>query len=74
VLCFHSASLEQPGLEDAQRSLASGAATLEAVHGVIAGDGTAMRICEVIGKLPSLKGRFGIRFLDLTQPLHPSTS
>jgi hypothetical protein len=28
-----------------------------------------MRICEVIGKLPSLKGRFGIRFLDLTQPL-----
>jgi hypothetical protein len=69
ALCFHSASLEQPGLDDAQRSSASGAATLEAVHGMIAGDSTAMRICEVIGKLPSLKGRFGIRFLDLSQPL-----
>lgn len=67
ALCFHSASLEQPGANGGQA--ASYATTLEPVHGVIAGDSTALRICEVIGKLPSLKGRFGIRFLDLSQPL-----
>jgi hypothetical protein len=67
ALCFHSASLEQPGSGDGRTALH--AAGLEPVHGVIAGDGTALRICEVIGKLPSLKGQLGLRFLDLSQPL-----
>ena len=69
ALCFHSASLAQPGSDSGQTTSASNVVTLEPVHGVIAGGGTAKRICEVIGKLPSLKGRFGLRFLDLAQPL-----
>jgi hypothetical protein len=69
ALCFYSASLEQPGSDSARASLAANPAMLEPVHGVIAGDSTAMRIGEVIGKLPCLKGRFGIRFLDLSKPL-----
>ena len=28
-----------------------------------------MRLCQVISKLPSLQGRFGIRFLDSSRPL-----
>ena len=39
---------------------------------IVAGDITAMRIAEVIGKLPSLRGRFGIRFLDLSLPPAPT--
>jgi hypothetical protein len=69
AICFHSASLGQSGSQGVLTSSGSTATTLEPVHGVIAGDQTAMRICEVIGKLPSLKGKFGIRFLDLSQPL-----
>jgi hypothetical protein len=69
ALCFHSASLEQPGSDSAPASSATSHTELEPVHGVIAGDSTAMRICEVIARLPSLKGRFGIRFLDLSKPL-----
>ena len=67
ALCFHSASLEQPGSDNV--AAASKAAALEPVHGVMAGDITAMRICEVIGKLPSLKGRFGLRYVDVSQPV-----
>jgi hypothetical protein len=69
ALCFHSASLEQTGPDSARTSLAANATASAPVHGLIAGDGTAMRIGEVIGKLPCLKGRFGIRFLDLSKPL-----
>jgi hypothetical protein len=69
ALCFHSATLSGPGSYDAGSSSTHDAAMLEPVHGLIAGDVTAMRICEVIGKLPSLKGRFGIRFLNASQPL-----
>lgn len=69
TLCFHSASLERPGPDGAGATSAAEPAMLEPVHGVIAGDGTAMRMAEVIGKLPSLRGRFGIRFLDLSKPL-----
>lgn len=69
ALCFHSASLEQAGADNARTSSVANPATLEPVHGVIAGDGTARRISEIISKLPCLKGRFGIRFLDLSLPL-----
>jgi Polysaccharide biosynthesis enzyme WcbI len=69
ALCFHSASLEQPGADGAPMSSVANPATLEPVHGVIAGDSTALRISEVISKLPCLKGRFGLRFLDLSKPL-----
>jgi hypothetical protein len=68
TLCFHSASLEQPDAEKRQTPSTPGSAKLEPVHGVIAGDSTARRICEVICKLPSLKGRIGLRFLDLSKP------
>lgn len=67
ALCFHSASLSQQ--DDDQTSVSAHGAALEPVHGVIAGGSTAKQIGEVIGKLPSLKGRFGLRFLDLAQPL-----
>lgn len=67
AICFHSASLTQPALDT--RGIASGRLELEPTHGIIAGDRTARRMCQVIGKLPSLKGRFGMRFLDLSKPL-----
>lgn len=69
ALCFHSASLEQEGSDDTTTSAAAREKRLEPVHGLIAGDGTARQIREVITRLPALKGRFGIRFLDLTMPL-----
>ncbi|HEX4365490.1 MAG TPA: WcbI family polysaccharide biosynthesis putative acetyltransferase [Rhodopila sp.] len=69
ALCFHSASLEQSEPEGTQATVSPDPAVLEPVHGVIAGDSTAMRIYEVISRLPCLKGRFGIRFLDLAKPL-----
>lgn len=67
ALCFHSVTCTRlrsgaPDVSDVGHAIPR-----EAVHGLIAGDATALRICEVIGKLPSLKGRFGLRFLDLTQ-------
>ncbi len=67
ALGFHSASLEQSRPHGSGTSPASEPAALEPIHMMMAGDGTAQRICEVIGKLPSLKGRFGIRFFDLTR-------
>ena len=69
ALCFHSASLEQSGPGGAQTVSAPNSATLEPIHGVIAGDSTAMRISEIVSRLPCLKGRFGVRFLDLSKPM-----
>jgi hypothetical protein len=69
ALCFHSASLEQSEPGGAQIAAAQNQAALEPVHGVIAGDSTAMRIGDIISRLPCLKGRFGIRFLDLSKSL-----
>jgi hypothetical protein len=79
AFCFHSASLvldrsdrpfaDVPLASGGQHAVGQSAAKLEPVHGLIAGDATAQRICEVIGKLPSLKGRLGVRFLDLSRPL-----
>ncbi len=65
AICFHSGTLAGAESDD---TVPSAAPYLDMVHGVIAGDITAMRIAEVIGKLPSLRGRFGIRFLDLSLP------
>jgi len=70
TLCFHSASLERP---DQDGPKPSDAVTLEPVHGVVAGGHTASAICAIISKLPSLKRRFGIRFLDLSKPLEEAT-
>ena len=69
TLCFHSASPERLDQDRSQLASARVLATLEPVHGVVAGGFTALAICEVIGKLPSLRGRFGIHFLDLSKPL-----
>ncbi|MEA2731798.1 MAG: hypothetical protein QOF70_6273 [Acetobacteraceae bacterium] len=69
ALCFHSASLARADFDSGQVSLTADRSGLEPVHGIIAGGSTAMRICEVIGKLPSLRGKFGIRFLDLSHDL-----
>jgi hypothetical protein len=74
TLCFHSASVERSGQDGANPTSASDAATLEPVHGIIAGGHTALAICAVISKLPSLKGRFGIRFLDLSKPLEEAVA
>lgn len=60
--CFHSASLVQAGFEAA-------AGVLEPVHGLIAGSATAQQICQVIGKLRCLKGRWGVRFVDTARRL-----
>jgi hypothetical protein len=68
ALCFHSANLTRTKSDGANPSLAAGAASLEPVHGIIAGGATAMAICQVISKLPSLKGRFGVRYADTSNP------
>ncbi len=59
ALCFSTAALLEAGNRafDAAR---------QAVHGIIAGGLTAKRIAEVIGKLPSLRGRLDVRFIDLS--------
>jgi len=69
ALCFHSASLARATPDNPVASSTSDATGLELVHGVIAGGMVARRLCEVIGKLPALKGKFGLRFLDLSQGL-----
>jgi len=66
AVCFHSANLAQADA-DGPRLSSAFATGLEPVHGIIAGGGVAMRLCQVIGKLQCLKGRFGMRFLDLSQ-------
>jgi Polysaccharide biosynthesis enzyme WcbI len=73
ALCFHSASLARQWSEGSDPSSVSDRVSLEPVHGVIAGGPTARRICEIISKLPALKGRFGMRFLDLSRPLEETT-
>jgi hypothetical protein len=66
ALCFHSASL-RPARSGGTDNLEPRQVTqLEAIHGVIAGDSAARRIGEVISKLPSLRGRFGIHYIDLS--------
>jgi hypothetical protein len=69
ALCFHSASLARQRPEAADPSSASDQPQLEPVHGLIGGGPTAQLICEIISKLPALKSRFGMRFLDLSRPL-----
>ena len=67
ALCFHSASLTQAD-SGGQQGVAA-AVALEPVHGIIAGASLASRICQVIAKLPCLKGKFGLRFVDLSKPI-----
>lgn len=47
--------------------------SLEPVHGLIAGGVVSMRIAEIISRLPSLRGRFGIRYLDTSRRLADAT-
>lgn len=74
AFCFHSASLARQGTDGSDPSLASGRPLLEPVHGIVAGGPTARRICEIISKLPALKSRFGMRFLDLSVPAEEATA
>jgi hypothetical protein len=69
ALCFHSASLTRADPDGPQVSSASDRMGLEPIHGIIAGSSISQRICEVIGNLPSLKGKFGLRFVDLPKGL-----
>ncbi|MGD0107008.1 MAG: hypothetical protein ABSC06_23660 [Rhodopila sp.] len=69
AVCFHSAHLAQADADGPRLSSAPAGTGLEPVHGIIAGGRVAMRLCQVIAKLPCLKGRFGMRFLDLSQGL-----
>lgn len=73
ALCFHSASFvrERPLAEDSANTKAFG---LEPVHGLIAGDTLAFQLCSAISRLPSLKGRLGLHFVNLGQPLTASTA
>lgn len=66
ALCFHSATLAVSGSSAGR----PGEAAMEPVHGLIAGDGVARRIAEIIGKLPCLSGRMGIRYLPFGRPLN----
>ena len=59
ALCFASAALLEAGYGALE-------ADAQAAHGIIAGGITAMRIAEVLGKLPSLRGRLQVRFIDLS--------
>jgi hypothetical protein len=74
AFCFHSASLVQEGFDAHDGRFDQPTGALEPVHGLIAGDATALQICEVIGKLRCLKGRFGIRFVDTSLPLQNATA
>lgn len=67
ALCFHSASLTQAESGPADASATAVESVLEPLHAIIAGGSVARRVCQVIGKLPSLKGKFGFRFLDLSR-------
>jgi hypothetical protein len=69
TLCFHSARLSRPDPDCPDPTSALARATLEPVHGIVAGSATALRICQAISKLPSLRGQFGVRFLDSSLPL-----
>jgi hypothetical protein len=68
--CFHSASLAEDGAEAAARA---GTPEVGPVHGLI-GDVTALQISDVISRLPCLKGRFGVRFVNTSQPLQDATA
>jgi hypothetical protein len=59
ALCFSSAALVEAGSDDVQPDQ-------PAVHGIIAGGITAQRIAEIVRKLPSLRGRVAVRFVDTT--------
>lgn len=69
ALCFHSAIIAPANPDGPQASATPVFGALEPVHGIVAGASTARRICEVIGNLPCLKGKFGLRFLDLSKPI-----
>jgi hypothetical protein len=72
ALCFHSGTFAavRPGGHQGGRNAAS--APLEPAFAVFAGDATAMRLSEIVGRLPSLVGRLGVRFIDLSVPLDDS--
>ncbi len=59
ALCFRSAALVEAASGDIQPDQ-------PALHGVIAGGITAQRIAEIARKLPSLRGRVVVRFVDRT--------
>jgi len=69
-LCFHSGALSATATQPADAASAPGGGMLEPVHGLIAGDMTAMRIKEIIARLPSLAGRVGVRLVDFGRPLN----
>jgi hypothetical protein len=74
AFCFHSASLAQEGSDDAAGRPGQPASGLDFIHGLIAGDATALQIYEVIGRLPCLKRRLAVHFVDLSQPLPQATA
>ncbi len=72
TLCFHSAALARPDPGVPGLAAASQPARLEPVHGLFAGGPAAMRLCQVISKLPSLLDRVHVRFLDSSRPVQDS--
>src|SRR3984957_902690 len=73
ALCFHSASLTRRSSSGADTPNPMHATDLEPIHGLIAGDSAARRIGDAISKLPSLRGRVGIRSIDLSEPFDKAT-
>jgi hypothetical protein len=66
--CFHTGTLALRRAGDAASSHAKDAGLLEPVHGLIAGGAMANLVGEIVGKLPSLRGRFGLRVIDFATP------
>ena len=67
--CFHTGTLALRRAGDVASARAEDAGLLEPVHGLIAGGAMANVLTEIVGKLPSLRGRFGLRVIDFATPL-----
>jgi hypothetical protein len=67
--CFHTGTLALSRTGEVASAHAEDAGVLEPVHGLIAGGAMANVVTEIVGKLPSLRGRFGLRVIDFATPL-----
>jgi hypothetical protein len=67
--CFHTGTLALSRAGELASVHAKDAGVLEPVHGLIAGGALANLAVEIVGKLPSLRGRFGLRVIDFAGPL-----
>ncbi|HVY15872.1 MAG TPA: WcbI family polysaccharide biosynthesis putative acetyltransferase [Rhodopila sp.] len=68
--CFRLGALTVTAADDTTDEATGGTArALESLHGLIAGGPTAALLTEIMNKLPCLRGRLGVRAVDLNGPL-----